>query len=58
MKNPFKTQYRILTDRNSRFWILEKKWYQNQYHILIKNGSYDDLLKIKKVIYELVHGQQ
>ena len=58
MKNTFKTQYRILTDRNSRFWILEKKWYQNQYHILIKNGSYDDLLKIKKVIYELVHGQQ
>ncbi len=57
MKNPFKTQYRILTDRNSRFWILRKKWYQCDYHVLTEMGSYNNLLKIKEVIHELICGK-
>lgn len=57
MKNPFKTQYRIFTDRNSRFWILQKKWYQNDYHVLTEMGSYNNLLKIKEAILELVYGK-
>ena len=57
MRNPFKTQYRILTDRNSRFWILQKKWYQSDYHVLTEMGSYNNLLKIKEAIHELVYGK-